>query len=804
MSPRWNPQHDFYEVKDEIVERWRKDDGVELEIATLSTASDLPGPGRTFGNVVDALGRAVQVNFMSAQRHPPRNLYEVDRETLERWRRDDGVALELASLSTASNLPGHGRTLGNIVGMFGRAFEHACAAVGTKLGLGPHAAMARLLKPALRSCLRGCFWASSGWHTLESCEMCSSFQRSLDYIKRREPDISMLLDAMITATVFTGKNPSTNISRRIKQVSRKVIEYNGRNYSSSQNTMIYYSIVLKAFIHTTVCISQTEENRLRHVTSELSQIIGNDDPFLFGRSGSALVSELQTGALNAIKEYDCYFSLFADYPVRYTTNNSLLWTFMSGLMDQSLCGNVDVSYPVSIAIMRTFSDPIDVYLLLTQDYFANGIHPSQIARWLKIVVTTSDPLLKLIGVRLINTLFQCISDTQMDHPVLFEIYWLPLSVVALDIAESLEGEESNVRALGGHFRLELPLSLSHNAESRIQERTSQGLRLLCGGPSSERLEELHSPVFQILARFICEWYAGAAPQAEGYSLGLVPHAVDYQHLRHLCSRLIHIYIRSPCIPDIIEIITRKDRDSCDTILDILSEHLSLSTSADDHERLRHCFSQLSTAFALRSVVKIPLHDRRFLHELDRSFPGLHCVREKRWIDADLRLCPHKGQVESLIGDYKSLRWICPTESSDRWKPILAGRDVLGGPLYVGCFFDERARRSKAYVLLNEVELRDKDRLERYQHQRLDYGARLYILAWRSLSARQRDEAPHIYWASPEWNYDLCLCSDRHPSHRSGRIHIPEPIPDFRLTNAVTLEETVIKGGDTKEVYVSNW
>lgn len=103
-------------------------------VSTSATAPNLPGPGRTLGNVYDRGGAFVEKHMNRLGQAlgiapSPRLAYE--ESSSERN-------------ETAPNLPGPGRTLGLIYDALGRILEERLNHAARKIGLGPDAALERI------------------------------------------------------------------------------------------------------------------------------------------------------------------------------------------------------------------------------------------------------------------------------------------------------------------------------------------------------------------------------------------------------------------------------------------------------------------------------------------------------------------------------------------------------------------------------------------------------------------------------------------------------------------------------------
>lgn len=103
-------------------------------VSTSATAPNLPGPGRTLGNVYDRGGAFVEKHInrlgqaLGIEPSPRLAYQESSSERNE----------------TAPNLPGPGRTLGIIYDALGLVLEDRLNHAAQKIGLGPYAALKRV------------------------------------------------------------------------------------------------------------------------------------------------------------------------------------------------------------------------------------------------------------------------------------------------------------------------------------------------------------------------------------------------------------------------------------------------------------------------------------------------------------------------------------------------------------------------------------------------------------------------------------------------------------------------------------
>ncbi|TFK46284.1 hypothetical protein OE88DRAFT_926786 [Heliocybe sulcata] len=351
--------------------------------------------------------------------------------------------------------------------------------------------------------------------------------------------------------------------------------------------------------------------------------------------------------------------------------------------------------------------------------------------------------------------------------------------------------------------------ISLEIEEQLLPDTVSRLRLL-EATSPPIFEELNATSFKLLGRFMHEWNArrssalnGGMRDFESYVLAF-PTAVGLARLGKLASRLVEFHLRSSKVPDVVAIVTQKDRDVCDAMLDVLRGRLACTHKDDQRSRegILNRLDLLSFIFDLRSIVTLPLHDSSWI-----TGDARHSEQYGLMLDWN---CMFEG-ADRLIGDVSSLRWVpikdMPVRLED-YSPIVAYLDDAG-----------RQRSSPAPVSVSD----DFEVLESHVYD-WSYTSRdtrktaMYVLAARRLP-KGAATAPHVYWAPPEWQHTLCSwvrCNMKAPfwtddgkrteynSSSAWCIHIPDAIPDVTLINAVSLEETLIRGGNQCEVDVATW
>ena len=144
-SPKLRPVH----VRDA--------DTISIESSNV-TGSDLPGAGRTLGNVYSILGRRLEsaLNRSRAQNTHP-STPNVGTSGLDPHSGHPGnvavVSVESSNV-TESDLPGLGRTLGNVYNRLGKQLESAFNQFANWKGLGPGAIALRVEKRSQKILLR--------------------------------------------------------------------------------------------------------------------------------------------------------------------------------------------------------------------------------------------------------------------------------------------------------------------------------------------------------------------------------------------------------------------------------------------------------------------------------------------------------------------------------------------------------------------------------------------------------------------------------------------------------------------------
>ncbi|KZT20526.1 hypothetical protein NEOLEDRAFT_842583 [Neolentinus lepideus HHB14362 ss-1] len=355
--------------------------------------------------------------------------------------------------------------------------------------------------------------------------------------------------------------------------------------------------------------------------------------------------------------------------------------------------------------------------------------------------------MKAIGIRLLQGILRSIAEDPATQPAIFEALWLPLSVSWGELAGDLFFGYSGLQ-----LKIPLPWSISDSADKCLSQNTPLRLQLL-QGPSAPTFTELHSDSFRLLGRFMHEWNAVidgnelACSVREQYYC--FPQAIQRRWLHHLCARLADMYLGSPEVPDIVRIVTQKDRDCCDAMLDILRHQQGDVTEIDNEYLPRHDTDSLfSFEFGLRSIIKVTLHGvgdddghklSKSIWRVPGSRPGQYAIRDH----------PRKVRVkaqELLIGDWNSLRWVHSTDlsASDQcYKLIIGGLDSRGRPLYVASI---QSRTEPIHICLvgadgENFQMQHKRDLAEWNHQQdQGFDPLLYVLASRRLPKDRKNDA----------------------------------------------------------------
>lgn len=128
---------------------------IELQ-SSNDTESDIPGHGRTLGNMYSRAGRVLDAFLKRRTKKegrrpplvvagPPDPHPQTDLPDWRRYYPDDVHILEIDSAdATDSDLPGHGRVLGNFYSYTGRRLMQIVNGLAGKSGLGPSAIAMRI------------------------------------------------------------------------------------------------------------------------------------------------------------------------------------------------------------------------------------------------------------------------------------------------------------------------------------------------------------------------------------------------------------------------------------------------------------------------------------------------------------------------------------------------------------------------------------------------------------------------------------------------------------------------------------
>ncbi|KZT20519.1 hypothetical protein NEOLEDRAFT_842102 [Neolentinus lepideus HHB14362 ss-1] len=535
MSPR-----DLYSIDPDALDIVRDD--VEFDAASTSTVSNLPGPGRILDKIIGASGRAFERVFSESREQNGELIWlDIEPDALDILRKND-LEFELASISPASDLPGPGRTFGNVVGTLGKTVELACGKIASRLGLSPYAAIGGIVKALSQQVVPivPCkLTAENNWHRL-TCYPCS-YHAVLRQVATGQPNMLLLLDAILVLAIYSNdmqRDPKS--AKTVETKCRRLIKHLRRDNPASRNAVVYFVMVLKTLLPELAAIF--DKNGLRAHLHQIICELSHREPLLRGenlllaRARKALVSTLHSDVLSGIQEYDYLEQQFSLTDLSMIPVRKCVTT----LAEMSLVDDVDACYLSAVHLVRTLTHSDDIFFLPFWEQIISVFDGTRVSYWLRVISSTTDPLRKLAGVQLIHGLLHIIQAYWSNHPLALETLWLPMSSLMTDpIAET---------GMKEFVHITLPLCMSHSLETRLRDDTPHQLRLLQGA-SGARFEELNSTSFRLMARFTHEWNVilnHSLPIEEELYYMQFPCAVDPNQLRRLCSMMV-----DTCLPYVL-------------------------------------------------------------------------------------------------------------------------------------------------------------------------------------------------------------------------------------------------------------
>ncbi|TFK46319.1 hypothetical protein OE88DRAFT_929467 [Heliocybe sulcata] len=209
-----------YELTEDVLRVLQENDA-EFDAASTSTASDLPGPGRLLDRSITCAGRLVEGAVSTVARRIGKKSKVRPTATSQRIRYNldadvvgflhEHAEFEIASLSTASDRTGPGRTLDKLYGALGGAVENLATISLRSIGLTPDGVILRLVQALLEDYVKSCWCRSQTWR----CPACVEFLCVLQNLRLNSTRTLVSLDAMILLSVLAG-DASGSRSRMVK------------------------------------------------------------------------------------------------------------------------------------------------------------------------------------------------------------------------------------------------------------------------------------------------------------------------------------------------------------------------------------------------------------------------------------------------------------------------------------------------------------------------------------------------------------------------------------------------------------
>ncbi|EPQ53338.1 hypothetical protein GLOTRDRAFT_95307 [Gloeophyllum trabeum ATCC 11539] len=815
---------------DEEVANTLRDNGVDIEIASTSTVDDCPGVGSTFGKVVDKAGQAVERLYRKAPlQSPPLVLSDFDAGVLGVISRN-GAEFEVASVSTASDIPGPGRTLGKIVGGLGRVFQQICSRIGDRMGLGPHAATKHIVQYLFRPHAE---WEFDPWHPYMWCQTCGycDIMRAKDM---RPSQISSFLGNMVQLSMMaTDLDDGQYKLEKIKGECKRLSKYIGCSSAQSQAAAVFYVQVLRSlFPHLEPFFE--EHGRGIELQQTLAQVTILQS---FARMQKPILPDFRVPIDTATVDV---LSCVRDYSsVEWRAAGSAIFASKSGARALSKGPPPAAMILMEAIICHFLTGTLERHeAWLAQDmeshasYFFNIFSKSRVRRWGLIYACDPDPLKRALAHRMINALLKVLDGPIAGHPRVFET--LSAILTSTRFQRSINDGRAELTQedifSAQQWQL-LPFSLSAESDHTLKAAITDL-------PKSIDIPLMDWIPWRILGRFMYEWGVTTNQSHEEIYQERFPCAVSLTDLHSLCSHMAEVIIqrcrdkRLEPMPYEFSLILKKDRDVFDILYKML---LSVAESGKRSKRLKAVLGTFATNEAFRVNVSLLLHGkvdlgayywkRKDLRPYPQNATHLwryfdesmqrHCFLSQIALftfrhqedTMDPQCFDPQTEGERLVGYHRGLRWVPAAElrcRSYRYRAIIATLNDSGNPAYFVCIRTPDFGLQGVYVMNRDKLYMDENVLC------------MYVLAAQVLAD---GETPQIYWASPSWGTRLCckmncLCEFIESSRRASftlsmayipdAVHLPEALPDIHLVNAVTLEPVTIKGGDFKVVQCPTW
>lgn len=705
---------------------------------------------------------------------PPLVSPEFDAEVLDFLHRNS-AEFEVVSASTASNLIGPGRTLGRAIGALGDVFEDLCSKVGQKMGMGPHAATARLLQylstPHTAEEQSGVGFSD----TCDACEYCAILRAG----GSGPSDVAVYLNNMVRLAVLDRKSDdSTDILRKIEKECKRLVKYTSCGRVQSQTAAVFYVQILRTLFPSLDAFF-TKHSRQEDLQQAITQIgilqsfEGMGKPVLPGFHCPPIDSTAEV--LSWVRHYIVYEkeveskATDSELALVDSPQHSRLMECLTALVNQFLTGDLEISHIASRPIMKTFDQCppwLQGYVQYHTNLFMQVFNRCRVRKWGVIHTSDANPLKRALARQMIKALVRVMDAPLTGDPRVFENFWLALSGITYDRSDpSLREEMKGLDSLLAQRLRHLPFTLTPELDTMFSAVIPDLPRHI-EAPCSE----MDWVPWRMLGRFMHEW--GARPMSdheEDYPLWF-PFAIPRAELHILCSQMAQVILQrcrensSVPVPKEFSLILKKDKDVFDTLFHLLRTKARSDRNLRLLKDLCKVFSAVSN---FRVVVSVPLHKKDELpnfevRRLDKFLCPINATPFWRyWYPPENQYKFRAGSIpqydcQRLIGNCQVLRWTPAADlrrQPDCYRPIVGRLDCARNREYIGLI--RRLGHAHGYhpdMFVVDAEFRLSEEGQALWDKLAAGGEklRLYVLAARVTSA---DENPRLYWASLSW----CAC-----------------------------------------------
>ncbi|KDQ62990.1 hypothetical protein JAAARDRAFT_53221 [Jaapia argillacea MUCL 33604] len=527
-----------------------------FDTQSRSTVSDLPGPGRTVDNIISKTGKGLErLLYKSSKRFraDDRRLLDngiiefTDGAQLHDFLEANFLEVQSASDGTASDLPGAGRTLGNIISKAGKKLEGLLGRASQRIGGGPSSTMDRTLVVVDHT------WLPT-----------FGPRRSQGHL-RAPPSFQDLVKQAVSLASWSPSNPKDIVNNdKFVDCCRKLVKFLRHDKLTTQYLAISYISIL-------LCICpQSHPLFLQLGAKEVVNDVVSQCAFFPARhqrphllltpSRRALLILSHSQVLTTIKRFD---EISSDETSSADTTISLV----SALVEHTMGPETQL-----LATRRLTSAIISQRLLDDRASVANTLPSSILHYWSRLAHSTDPLYLNVFG-----ALFGSLSFTftRIERSVDVD-NWLRVVISILRQGVSKDGDldrDSPLFRLVCHVPPEPKFIAAGLVEQTRSELTTvlklwQELELApWQADALAPFTTIISPFFSLYGAFCREWYFIGPPRWFHDTLPL--RAIPPRRRTKMCRSLLKMFLWSECSMEEIQQVAAQDEDCFHDILRIL-------------------------------------------------------------------------------------------------------------------------------------------------------------------------------------------------------------------------------------------